>query len=65
MRQFSEKVKTQAERLQKLESYKKLCERRILDLDPHHVLPITEDMLGAPAENTRDPVAATQTDLKR
>lgn len=41
--------------MQKLESYKKLCERRILDLEPNHALPVTEDMLGASAEATRDP----------
>ena len=46
MRQFSDKIKTQAERLSKLESYKKLCERRILDFQPNHALPITEEMLG-------------------
>lgn len=34
MRQFSEKIKTQAERLQKLEAYKRLCERRIQDFEP-------------------------------
>lgn len=33
MRQFSDKIKMQAERLQKLETYKRLCERRILDFD--------------------------------
>ena len=67
MRQFSEKVKTQAERLQKLEAYKKLCERRILDFDPQHTLPITEEMIGSSIEATRDPsaVSAQQTDYKR
>lgn len=54
MRQFSDKIKTQAERLQKLENYKKLCERRILDLEPNHALPITEEMLGQGVEATRD-----------
>ena len=54
MRQFSDKIKTQAERLQKLESYKRLCERRILDFEPNHALPVTEDMLGQGAEATRD-----------
>ena len=54
MRQFSDKIKTQAERLQKLESYKRLCERRILDLEPNHALPITEEMLGQGVEATRD-----------
>ena len=54
MRQFSDKIKTQAERLQKLENYKKLCERRILDLEPNHALPITEEMLGEGVEATRD-----------
>jgi len=34
LRQFSSKVKQQAERLQTLEAYKQLCEKRILDLDP-------------------------------
>lgn len=67
MRQFSEKIKTQAERLQKLEAYKRLCERRILDFEPQHALPITEDMIGTPGESTRDPTAvqAQQTDFKR
>ena len=46
MRQFSEKIKTQAERLSKLENYKRVCERRILDFDPSHALPVTEEMLG-------------------
>jgi len=54
MRQFSDKIKTQAERLQKLEAYKKLCERRLQDYDPNHALPITEEMIGSPAEATRD-----------
>ena len=54
MRQFSDKIKTQAERLQKLENYKKLCERRILDIEPNHALPITEEMLGQNVESTRD-----------
>jgi len=67
VRQFSEKVKMQAERLQRLEAYKKLCERRILDFDPQHTLPITEEMIGTPSESTRDPTAvfAQQTDYKR
>jgi hypothetical protein len=55
MKQFSDKIKTQAERLQKLEAYKKLCERRILDFDPSHTLPITDDMIGSSSEMTRDP----------
>ena len=57
MRQFSEKIKTQAERLQRLEAYKKLCERRILDFDPQHALPITEEMIGASSDATRDPTS--------
>ena len=65
MKQFSDKIKSQAERLQKLEAYKKLCERRILDLDPTHTLPVTEDMLGSPREATRDPASANQMDYKR
>ena len=67
MRQFSDKIKTQAERLQKLENYKKLCERRILDFDPQHALPITEEMIGQATESTRDPSSgqALNQDYKR
>lgn len=45
-RQLSEKVRTQAERLQIMEAYKALCERRILDFDPEHQLPVLPNHLG-------------------
>jgi len=37
-----------------LENYKKICERRILDFDPSHTLPVTEEMIGQNMEATRD-----------
>ena len=29
-----------------MEAYRKLCEMRILDFDPDHALPVTEEMIG-------------------
>lgn len=46
VKQLSEKVRSQAERLQKLETYKQLCEKRILELDPKHSLPVLVSHLG-------------------
>lgn len=40
VKQLSEKVRSQAERLQRLESYKSLCEKRIKDFQPDHQFPI-------------------------
>ena len=33
-KQFQDKIKEQAERIQQLENYKQLCETRIQELDP-------------------------------
>jgi hypothetical protein len=46
VRQLSEKVRSQAERLSNLEAYKSLLERRILDFDAKHPLPVTPNHLG-------------------
>ena len=46
MRQLSEKIRLQAERLQIMEAYKALCERRILDYDPDHPMPVMPHHLG-------------------
>ena len=40
VRQLSDKVRTQAERLTSLDAYRVLLERRLLDLDPKHPLPV-------------------------
>ena len=46
VRQLSDKVRGQAERLSNLESYKTLLERRILDFDPKHSFPVSSNHLG-------------------
>jgi hypothetical protein len=51
VRQLTEKVKSQAERLQVLEAYKALCEQRISELDPLHPLPVMPYHLGTPNES--------------
>lgn len=43
---LSDKVKKQAKRLRGLNQYKKLCEKRILELYPDHPIPVTEQDLG-------------------
>ena len=48
MKQLSDKVREQAERLQNLEAYKALCESRILDFDPEHSLPLKQEHMGTP-----------------
>jgi len=45
-KQLSEKIRSQAARLSQLEAYADLLERRILEFDPHHPLPVTESMMG-------------------
>ena len=57
---LSAKIKEQAERLQAYENYFKLCEQRILKLDPKHPLPVQYDHLQAdrfsePAKHTVNP----------
>ncbi|CDW83113.1 UNKNOWN [Stylonychia lemnae] len=46
VRQLSEKVRSQAERLQRLESYKQLCEKRIVELDSKHPVPVLPQHMG-------------------
>ena len=46
IRQLSEKIRLQAERLQIMEAYRALCERRILDYDPEHPMPVMPNHLG-------------------
>ena len=46
VQQLSEKVRTQAERLQRMEVYKQLCEKRIQDLFPSHELPVLPHHIG-------------------
>ena len=43
------KLREQAGKLHELESYKLLCERRILELSPGHPLPLKNSHLGKPA----------------
>jgi hypothetical protein len=40
VRQLSDKVRTQAERLTSLDAYRVLLERRLQELDPKHPLPV-------------------------
>jgi hypothetical protein len=47
VKQLSEKVRTQAERLTALEAYKTLLEKRLVDLDPKHPLPVIPQHLGS------------------
>lgn len=44
--QLKSKLKSQSTQIRLLESYKSLCEQRILDLYPSHPLPIQQDHLG-------------------
>lgn len=44
--QLKSKLKSQSTQLRLLESYKCLCEQRILDLYPNHPLPIQQDHIG-------------------
>jgi hypothetical protein len=60
IKQFSEKVKMQAERLQQMEAYKNLCERRICDFDPNHDFPVRTEHIGQQSEQF-----ASATDFKR
>ena len=57
---MSDKVRSQAERLQKLEHYKVLAEKRIVDLAPDHPLPLLEAHLGT-AVGKRDPPSLIET----
>ena len=45
-KQLAEKVRSQAERLQKLEQYRSLCEQRIAELAPGHPIPVRLEHLG-------------------
>jgi hypothetical protein len=47
-------VRGQAERLQIMEAYKALCEKRIQDLDPEHEFPIMPYHLGQPSSIEQD-----------
>ena len=60
IKQFSEKVKAQAERLQQMEAYKALCERRIKDFDPNHPMPVQPEHIGQQSEQFM-----SATDFKR
>lgn len=43
---MAEKLKQAGERVQALERYKELCERRVADLDPQHAFPVQPGHLG-------------------
>jgi hypothetical protein len=43
---MTEKLKQMADRVQVLERYKDLCERRIADLEPQHAFPVQMIHLG-------------------
>ena len=45
--QMREKLKTQAQRIRSLESYKVLCEERLSELFPSHPLPILPEHIGS------------------
>jgi chromosome segregation ATPase len=45
--QLKEKLKTQAQRIRSLESYKVLCEERISELCPSHPLPVLPEHIGS------------------
>eukprot|EP00347_Sterkiella_histriomuscorum_P015674 403356124 len=60
--QLSLKVKTQAERLQFLENYKTLCERRIRDFDQNHQLPILPSHIGIKPPQIQPQQQTTQFD---
>jgi hypothetical protein len=64
VRQLSEKVRTQAERLSHLESYRSLLEKRLLDFDPRHPLPVTPNHLGLkPIEDQQSSLAEIRKQL--
>jgi len=69
VRQLSEKVRSQAERLQIMEAYKALCERRIQDFDPEHPMPVMPYHLGTNLGGSGGaqggPQNQTTADLKR
>lgn len=65
VRQLSDKVRSQAERLQVMEAYKALCEQRILELDPDHPMPVMPFHLGTPAIGVSDIGDTGPADLKR
>ena len=46
VKQLSDKVSSQAERLTALEAYKNLLEKRLLDFDPKHPLPVLPTHIG-------------------
>jgi chromosome segregation ATPase len=45
--QLKEKLKVQAQRIRSLESYKVLCEERLLELCPSHPLPVQPEHIGS------------------
>lgn len=45
--QLREKLKTQAQRIRSLESYKVLCEERLTELFPSHPLPVLPEHIGS------------------
>ncbi|OMJ70892.1 hypothetical protein SteCoe_31029 [Stentor coeruleus] len=58
--QLKEKLKTQAQQLRRLESYKLLCEERILDLFPKHPLPVIRDHIGLYNNSSNDIMSLRQ-----
>ncbi len=53
-------MRSQAERLSNLEAYKSLLERRVLDYDPKHPLPVISSHIG---QKTAEPQSMVE--LKR
>ena len=51
-RQASKLLETQSN-FEAMEQYAKLCEKRILDFDINHPLPVTKEMLGVPTGSTK------------
>lgn len=47
VKQLSQKVRKQAERLMQLETYRELCEKRIKEFAPEHPIPVLESHLGS------------------
>lgn len=47
IKQMSQKIRKQAERIMQLENYKGLCEARLKEISPNHPIPVLEAHLGS------------------
>jgi len=62
---FKEKIREQAMRLQNLEKYKILCEKKILQFNPEQTLPLNENDLYLIPTNTNTNTFNQNENLKR